>query len=211
MRFLIVDDHTVVRRGIRQILVDEFEHCEVVEAQTAAELMSLVRTEEWDTVVLDISLPDRNGLDVLKDLKQELPALPVVILSMHPEEQFAVRVLRAGGVGYVPKESASEELTTAIMLGLKGQRYMSPQLARRIALESVTNVKDLPAPVELSDREIQVLCLIAEGKTLAEMADLLTLSSKTISTYRARLMEKLNAENNAALIHYAITQGYVMK
>jgi two-component system invasion response regulator UvrY len=211
MRFLIVDDHTVVRRGIRQILVDEFEHCEVVEAQTAAELMSLVRTEQWDTVVLDISLPDRNGLDVLKDLKQELPALPVVILSMHPEEQFAVRVLRAGGVGYVPKESASEELTTAIMLGLKGQRYMSPQLARRIALESVTNIKDLPAPVELSDREIQVLCLIAEGKTLAEMADLLTLSSKTISTYRARLMEKLNAVNNAALIHYAITQGYVMK
>jgi two-component system invasion response regulator UvrY len=211
MRFLIVDDHTVVRRGIRQILVDEFEHCEVVEAQTAAELMSLVRTEQWDTVVLDISLPDRNGLDVLKDLKQELPALPVVILSMHPEEQFAVRVLRAGGVGYVPKESASEELTTAIMLGLKGQRYMSPQLARRIALESVTNTKDLPAPVELSDREIQVLCLIAEGKTLSEMADILTLSSKTISTYRSRLMEKLNAENNAALIHYAITQGYVMK
>jgi two-component system, NarL family, invasion response regulator UvrY len=211
MRFLIVDDHTVVRRGIRQILVDEFEHCEVVEAQTAAELMSLVRAEQWDTVVLDISLPDRNGLDVLKDLKQELPALPVVILSMHPEEQFAVRVLRAGGVGYVPKESASEELTTAIMLGLKGQRYMSPQLARRIALESVTSIKDLPAPVELSDREIQVLCLIAEGKTLAEMADILTLSTKTISTYRARLMEKLNAVNNAALIHYAITRGYVMK
>jgi DNA-binding NarL/FixJ family response regulator len=211
MRFLIADDHTVVRRGIRQILVDEFQDCEVVEAQTASELISLVRTERWDAVVLDISLPDRNGLDVLKDLKQEYPTLPVVILSMHPEEQFAVRVLRAGGVGYVPKESASEELTTAILLGLKGQRYMSPQLARRIALESVTNIKDLPAPVELSDREIQVLCLIAEGKTLAEMADVLTLSTKTISTYRARLMEKLNAVNNAALIHYAITHGYVMK
>jgi DNA-binding NarL/FixJ family response regulator len=211
MRFLIADDHTVVRRGIRQILVDEFQECEVVEAQTAAELISLVRMERWDAVVLDISLPDRNGLDVLKDLKQEFPTLPVVILSMHPEEQFAVRVLRAGGVGYVPKESASEELTTAILLGLKGQRYMSPQLARRIALESVTNIKDLPAPVELSDREIQVLCLIAEGKTLSEMADVLTLSTKTISTYRARLMEKLNAVNNAALIHYAITHGYVMK
>lgn len=211
MRFLIADDHTVVRRGIRQILVDEFQDCDVVEAQTAAELISLVRSERWDAVVLDISLPDRNGLDVLKDLKQEFPMLPVVILSMHPEEQFAVRVLRAGGVGYVPKESASEELTTAILLGLKGQRYMSPQLARRIALESVTNIKDLPAPVELSDREIQVLCLIAEGKTLAEMADVLTLSTKTISTYRARLMEKLNAVNNAALIHYAITHGYVMK
>jgi two-component system, NarL family, invasion response regulator UvrY len=211
MRFLIADDHTVVRRGIRQILVDEFQDCDVVEAQTAAELISLVRSERWDAVVLDISLPDRNGLDVLKDLKQEFPLLPVVILSMHPEEQFAVRVLRAGGVGYVPKESASEELTTAILLGLKGQRYMSPQLARRIALESVTNIKDLPAPVELSDREIQVLCLIAEGKTLAEMADVLTLSTKTISTYRARLMEKLNAVNNAALIHYAITHGYVIK
>lgn len=211
MRFLIADDHTVVRRGIRQILVDEFQQCEVVEAQTAAELMSQVRASQWDAVVLDISLPDRNGLDVLKDLKQEFPSLPVVILSMHPEEQFAVRVLRAGGVGYVPKESASEELTTAIMLGLKGQRYMSPQLARRIALESVTNIKDLPAPVELSDREIQVLCLIAEGKTLAEMADFLSLSTKTISTYRGRLMEKLSADSNAALIHYAITHGYVIK
>jgi two-component system, NarL family, invasion response regulator UvrY len=211
VRFLIADDHTVVRRGIRQILVDAFEACEIAEAQTAAELMTLVRAERWDAVVLDITLPDRNGLDVLKDLKQERPQLPVVVLSMHPEEQFAVRVLRAGGVGYVPKESASEELTTAINLGLKGQRYMSSALARKIALESVGNLSDLPGPVELSDREIQVLCLIAEGKTLAEMAEILTLSTKTISTYRARLMEKTNAVNNADLIHYAIAQGYVIK
>jgi two-component system, NarL family, invasion response regulator UvrY len=211
VRFLIADDHTVVRRGIRQILVDAFDSCEVAEAQTAAELMTLVRAGNWDAVVLDITLPDRNGLDVLKDLKQERPHLPVVVLSMHPEEQFAVRVLRAGGVGYVPKESASEELTTAIGLGLKGQRYMSSALARKIALDSVANIKDAPAPVELSDREIQVLCLIAEGKTLAEMAEVLTLSTKTVSTYRARLMEKTNAVNNADLIHYAIAQGYVMK
>ncbi|CAG0972838.1 partial Response regulator GacA, partial [Anaerolineae bacterium] len=157
------------------------------------------------------TLPDRNGLDVLKDLKQERPHLPVVVLSMHPEEQFAVRVLRAGGVGYVPKESASEELTTAINLGLKGQRYMSPALARKIAFDSVANLKDLPEPIELSDREIQVLCLIAEGKTLSEMGDILTLSTKTVSTYRARLMEKTGAVTNADLIHYAIAQGYVIK
>jgi two-component system, NarL family, invasion response regulator UvrY len=211
VRFLIADDHTVVRRGIRQILVDAFEGCEVVEAPNAAELMAHVRAEEWDTVVLDITLPDRNGLDVLKDLKQEKPSLPVVVLSMHPEEQFAARILRGGGVGYVPKESASEELTHAINLGLKGQRYMSPALARKIALESITNIKDLPDLVELSDREIQVLCLIAEGKTLAEMADMLSLSTKTVSTYRARLMEKIGAVNNADLIHYAITHGYVIK
>ena len=211
MKFLIVDDHTVIRRGSRQIHVDAFEPCEVTEAQNAAELMTLVRAETWDAVVLDITLPDRNGLDVLKDLKQERPHLPVVVLSMHPEEQFAVRVLRAGGVGYVPKESASEELTTAINLGLKGQRYMSPGLARKIAFESVANLKDLPEPIELSDREIQVLCLIAEGKTLSEMAEMLALSTKTVSTYRAPLMEKTNAVNNADLIHYAIAQGYVMK
>lgn len=211
MRILIVDDHTVVRRGIKQILLDEFDRCEVVEAQTAGEMMTLVRAERWDAVVLDITLPDRNGLDVLKDIRIERPHLPVVVLSMHPEEQFAVRVLRAGAVGYVPKESASEELTKAINLGLKGQRYMSPALAQKIAIDSVVKEKELPGPVGLSDREIQVLCLIADGKTLAEMADILALSSKTVSTYRARLMEKVNATTNADLIHYAIAQGYVMK
>ncbi len=211
MKVLIVDDHPVVRRGVRQILVDEFDDCQVVEAHNAGQLMQLVSEQEWDIVLLDISLPDRNGLDVLKDLRVEHPELPVVILSIHPEDQFAVRVLRAGGVGYVTKESASEELTTAIRMGLKGQRYLSPVLARRLALESLANYPELPLPVTLSDREIQVLCLIAEGKTLTEMAESLSLSVKTVSTYRARLMEKVQAENNADLIHFAIANGYVTR
>ncbi|HSQ75136.1 MAG TPA: response regulator transcription factor [Bacteroidota bacterium] len=211
MKVLIVDDHPVVRRGVRQILVDEFDDCQVVEAHNARQLMQLVSEQEWDIVLLDISLPDRNGLDVLKDLRVEHPELPVVILSIHPEDQFAVRVLRAGGVGYVTKESASEELTTAIRMGLKGQRYLSPVLARRLALESLGNYPELPLPVTLSDREIQVLCLIAEGKTLTEMAESLSLSVKTVSTYRARLMEKVQAENNADLIHFAIANGYVTR
>lgn len=211
MKVLIADDHPVVRRGVRQILVDEFDNCEVAEARSAKQLMQLVSEQEWDIVLLDISLPDRNGLDVLKDLRVEYPELPVVILSMHPEDQFAVRVLRAGGVGYVTKESASEELTTAIRMGLKGQRYLSPVLARRLALESLANHPDLPLPITLSDRETQVLCLIAEGKTLTEMAESLSLSVKTVSTYRARLMEKVKAENNADLIHFAIANGYVTR
>ena len=211
MKVLIADDHPVVRRGVRQILVDEFDDCEVGEARSANQLMQLVSEQEWDIVLLDISLPDRNGLDVLKDLRVEYPELPVVILSMHPEDQFAVRVLRAGGVGYVTKESASEELTTAIRLGLKGQRYLSPVLARRLALESLANHPDLPLPITLSDRETQVLCLIAEGKTLTEMAESLSLSVKTVSTYRARLMEKVKAETNADLIHFAIANGYVTR
>jgi len=211
MKVLIADDHPVVRRGVRQILVDEFDNCEVGEARSAKQLMQLVSEQKWDIVLLDISLPDRNGLDVLKDLRVEYPELPVVILSMHPEDQFAVRVLRAGGVGYVTKESASEELTTAIRMGLKGQRYLSPVLARRLALESLANHPDLPLPITLSDRETQVLCLIAEGKTLTEMAESLSLSVKTVSTYRARLMEKVKAGNNADLIHFAIANGYVTR
>ena len=211
MKVLIADDHPVVRRGVRQILVDEFDDCEVGEARSANQLMQLVGEQKWDIVLLDISLPDRNGLDVLKDLRVEYPELPVVILSIHPEDQFAVRVLRAGGVGYVTKESASEELTTAIRMGLKGQRYLSPVLARRLALESLANHPDLPLPITLSDRETQVLCLIAEGKTLTEMAESLSLSVKTVSTYRARLMEKVKAETNADLIHFAIANGYVTR
>jgi DNA-binding NarL/FixJ family response regulator len=211
MRALIADDHPVVRRGVRQILVDEFENCEVVEARTAEQVMQFVRSQQWDFVILDISLPDRSGLEVLKDIRLASPSLPVVVLSMYPEEQFAARVLRAGGVGYITKESASEELTTAVRLGLKGQRYLSPRLARRLALESISNIGESTPAVVLSDREIEILCMVAEGKTLAEMADSLSLSIKTVSTYRSRLMEKVNAQNNADLVHYAISNGYVIK
>ncbi len=211
MRILIADDHPVVRRGVKQILLDEFPHSELREAQNGAQVLECVHAQAWDVLILDMSLPDRNGLDLIKDIKVEHPALPIIILSMHPEDQFAVRVLRAGAVGYVTKESASEELVIAVRMGLAGQRYLSPALARRLALESISIPKDQPAVSSLSDREVQVLCLIAEGKTLQEIADILALSAKTISTYRSRLLDKLHADTTADLIHYAIKAGYVKK
>jgi two-component system, NarL family, invasion response regulator UvrY len=209
MRVLIADDHPVVRRGVRQTLMEEFLECEVIEARTAAELLSLVRSGTWNVVILDISLPDRNGLDVLKELQTDHPGLPVVILSMHPEDQFAARMMRAGASAYVNKESASEDLTQAVRLAVAGKKYMSRALTERLAMEAVMEDGD-KLPV-LSDREMQVLCLIAEGKSLTEISEVLILSVKTVSTYRSRLLEKLDAKTNADLVHYAFIHGYVRK
>ena len=209
MRVLIADDHPVVRRGVRQTLTDEFPECEIVEACTAGELMSLVRSGTWNVVSLDISLPDRNGLDVLKELQADYPHIPVVVLSMHPEDQFAVRMMKAGASAYVTKESASEDLTQAVRLALARRRYMSPALTERLALEAVLD--DGSKTLVLSDREMQVLCLIAEGKSLTEISEVLILSVKTISTYRARLLEKLKVKTNADLVHFAISHGYARK
>ena len=206
MRVLIADDHPVVRRGVRQTLTEEFAGCEVVEACTAGELMSLVRSGIWNVVILDVSLPDRNGLDVLKELQTDYPHLPVVVLSMHPEDQFAVRMMRAGASAYVTKESASEELTQAVRLAIAHRRYMSPALTERLAMEAV--LEDGSKTSVLSDREMQVLCLVAEGKSLTEISEVLLLSVKTVSTYRARLLEKLSVKTNADLVHYAISHGY---
>jgi two-component system, NarL family, invasion response regulator UvrY len=209
MRVLIADDHPVVRRGVRQTLMEEFVECEVIEARTASELLSLVRSGEWSIVILDISLPDRNGLDVLKELQADHPHLPVVILSMHPEDQFAARMMRAGASAYVNKESASEELSQAVRMALSGKKYMSRALTERLAMEAV--MEDGEKSPVLSDREMQVLCLIAEGKSLTEISEVLILSVKTVSTYRSRLLEKLDAKTNADLVHYAFTHGYVRK
>jgi two-component system, NarL family, invasion response regulator UvrY len=209
MRVLIADDHPVVRRGVRQTLSEEFEGCEVVEACNAEELIARVRESDWDAVILDISLPDRNGLDVLKELQTDRPHLPVVVLSMHPEDQFAARMMRAGASAYVTKESASEELTQALRNALAGKRYMSPSLAERLAMEAV--LEDRTKSLVLSDREVQVLCLIAEGSSLTEISEILFLSVKTVSTYRSRLLEKLNIKSNADLVHYALDHGYVKR
>ncbi len=206
IRILIADDHPVVRRGVRQTLAEEFAGCEVVEAETAAELISLVHSGVWSVVILDLSLPDRNGLDVLKELQVDYPDLPVVILSMHPEDQFAVRMMRAGASAYITKESASDELAQAVRHALAHRKYMSAALSERLALEAV--LEDGAKSQMLSDREMQVLCLIAEGKTLTEISEILILSVKTVSTYRARLLEKLDVKTNADLVHYAISHGY---
>jgi two-component system invasion response regulator UvrY len=208
IRVLIVDDHPVVRKGLLQILAQEPDIAVAVEAETAAKMLDLVREEQWDIVVLDITLPDRSGLEALKDLKAMRPTLPVLILSMHPEDQYAMRVLKAGAAGYMNKDSASEELVNAVRKVVGGGKYVSPSMAEMLAAV-IGNDYERPAHESLSDREFQVMCLIASGKRLKEVAEELCLSAKTVSTYRARVLEKMGMENNAELTYYAVKNGII--
>ena len=203
IRVLIADDHAVVRQGLKQILGDTPEMLVAGEATNGQEALDRVRAEAWDVVVLDISLPDRSGLDILKELQSERPKLPVLVLSMYSEDQFAVRVLKAGARGYLTKDSAPDELVKAIRKVVSGGTYVSAFLAEKLAFEIGTDSSKLPHEA-LSDREFQVLRLIAAGKSVKEIAAELYLSVKTVSTYRARLLQKMNLETNAELIHYAI-------
>ena len=203
IRVLIADDHAVVRQGLRQILEDTREMLVAGEATNGQEVLAKVRAELWDVVVLDISMPDQSGLDILKQLRVEQPSLPVLVLSMYPEDQYAMRVLKAGGSGYLTKESAPDELVKAVRKVVSGGRYVSSFLAERLAFEIGADPSKLPHET-LSDREFQVLRLIAAGKSVSEIAAELFLSVKTISTYRARLLVKMNLGTNAELIQYAI-------
>lgn len=207
MRVLIADDHAVVRRGLKQILLDEYGALEVGEAGDAHETLRLAREEPWDIVVLDISMPGRSGLEVLKELKQTRPRLPVLILTTHPEEQYAVRVLKAGAAGYMTKESAPEHLVEAVRKVTAGGRYITPTLADLLVTQIAGAEK--PPHESLSDREFQVLRLIASGKSVGQIAEELSLSSNTVSTYRARVLEKMGMRTNAELTHYAISNGLV--
>jgi DNA-binding NarL/FixJ family response regulator len=204
LRVLIIDDHPIVRQGLRQTLADTSEIGEISEAATPHEAMDLVRQREWDVVILDIGLPGRGGLEVLKDIKQEAPRLPVLILSMHPEEQYAIRAIRAGAAGYLTKETAPEKLVDAVRRVVSGGRYISPELAETLATE-LTADANRPLHASLSDREFAVLRLIASGQTVSDIADRLSLSVKTVSTYRARILEKMRLKNNAELMHYVLT------
>lgn len=208
IRVLIADDHAIVRRGLIQILAEHADMSVVGEAQNAQELFALARAQAWDTAILDVSMPGRGGLDVLKELKSEFPARPVLILSVHPEDQYAVRALKAGAAGYLSKDSAPTELVSAIRKAMQGGKYVSPALAEKLAFNLTPNADRLPHET-LSDREFQVLCAIASGHTVGEIAEQMSLSVKTISTYRTRLLEKMNLKNNAELTHYAIQQGLV--
>ncbi len=208
MKVLIADDHAVVRRGLIQLLADEYPAVSVGEARDAAEVLQLARERDWDIVILDISMPGRSGLEVLKELKQQLPKVPVLILTSHPEEQYAVRVLKAGAAGYMTKESAPEHLIEGIKKVTRGGRYVSPRLAELLAA-SIGTDRERPPHESLSDREYRVLCLIGSGKTVGEIAAALSLSVKTVSTYRARLLEKMGMKNNAELTHYALKNGLV--
>ena len=208
IRTLIADDHAVVRQGLRQILQDTTDMQVTGEAASGPETMDRVRDDSYDVVVLDITMPGRSGFDVLKELRVERPGLPVLVLSMHPEEQFAVRLLKAGAAGYLNKESAPEELVKAIRKVVAGGRYVSPTLAEKLAFE-IDAGSDRLAHETLSDREFQVMRMMASGKTVKEIAAELALSVKTISTYRARILTKMNLHTNAELIHYAITNQLV--
>lgn len=208
INILIADDHSIVRAGLKQILSDCTDMTVVAEAANGSEVLDKVRKNNYSLVIMDISMPDKSGLDVLKEIRNERPKLPVLILSMYPEDRYATRVLRAGADGYMTKESAPEELVNAIRTISKGKKYVSRSLAEKLA--STLDIRDERPPHEtLSDREYQVLCLIASGKTPGEIADELFLSVKTISTYRTRILEKMNLKNNSELIAYAINNQLI--
>jgi DNA-binding NarL/FixJ family response regulator len=209
IRILVADDHTIVREGLKQILSDTPDIEVADEAANAKEVITKVSDNDYDLVLLDISFPGRSGVDILKQLKCSKPKLPVLILSMYPEEQYAVRSLRAGASGYLTKESASDELISAIRQVTKGKRYITASLAERLVFELEKDYEDQPHEV-LSDREYQVMCLIASGKTVKEIAEALSLSVKTISTHRSRILRKMAMDNNAQLTHYAIKRGLVV-
>ncbi len=208
MKILLADDHTVVRRGLKQILADEFKRASFGEARNAQEALDLVWKENWDVVVLDITMPGRSGLEVLREIKKSKPKLPVLVLSMHPENQFAVRVLKRGAAGYMTKESAADDLVGAIKKVLAGGRYVSASLAEKLATYLSADTQKPPQEL-LSDREFQVLRLIASGRIVSEIAKELSLSVKTISTYRTRILEKMGLRNNAELMHYAMQHQLV--
>ena len=207
LKILIADDHPIVRQGLKQIISEIPDMVVADEATDGWEVLSKIRNGNYDVVVLDITMPGKDGMDVLTQLKYEKPELPVLMVSMHPEEQFAIRALRAGASGYLTKESAPDELVTAIWKVSAGGRYVTPSLAEKLAF-MVQKVEQLPHET-LSDREYQVMRLIASGKTITDIAQELSLSVKTISTYRTRILEKMRLENNAELIHYAIQNHLV--
>jgi DNA-binding NarL/FixJ family response regulator len=208
IKVLIADDHAVVRSGLKQILAETRDIVVAGEATNGRETLEKVRAQSWDVLVLDITMPGRSGLDILKDIRQTHRDLPVLVLSMHAEEQFATRMLKAGASGYLNKESAPDELVKAIRKVHVGGKYVSAAQAERMVTELTGDSDKLPHEL-LSDREYEILCLIASGKTATEIARELSLSVKTVSTYRSRILEKMRLTTNAQLTHYAIKGGLV--
>jgi two-component system, NarL family, invasion response regulator UvrY len=207
-RILVVDDHTVVRDGIKRMFDEQPGMVAFGEASTLHEAITLVREQDWDIVVLDLALGESSGLEVLQELKQLRPKLPVLILSMYAEEQYARRAFKAGASGYITKDCTRAELVGAITTVLRGRKYVSPTLAE-LLISDLERGTDQPPHETLSTREFEVMCLIASGKTVSEIANILALSVKTISTYRARILEKMGLKTNAAITHYAIQNKLV--
>jgi len=208
MRVLIADDHAIVRKGLAHLIKEEFSGAEVAEASNGLEVLEKVKDGIWDVILIDISMPGRSGLDTLKQIRDFGIKAPVLVISMHPEDQYAVRVLKAGASGFLNKDTATEELITAIHKILTGKKYISASLAEKLA-DGIDNSDSKTLNELLSDREMQVLQLIAAGKTVGAIAEEISLSVNTISTYRARILEKLNLSNNAELMRCAIDNGLV--
>lgn len=208
IRLLIVDDHTIVRHGLRQVVSESADIEVAAEAGSSAEAVRLLRENTYDMVLLDISLPDKNGIETLKQIKRDKPDLPVIMLSMHGEDEFGVRALKAGASGYVHKQNAHDQLETAIRQVASGRRYISPDLAEELARSIGESSEKRPHEL-LSDREFDTLRMLASGKSLTEIAESLSISPKTVSVYRTRLLEKMKLKNNAEIAHYAIKNGLI--
>jgi DNA-binding NarL/FixJ family response regulator len=208
MKFLIADDHAIVRKGLIQLLREEFPDATIFETINSTETLDAARKHTLDLILLDISMPGRNGLETLKQIRAEGIKTPILMLSIHPEEQYAIRALKAGAFGFLNKESAPEELLAAVNKVLSGRKYITSSVAEKLA-ESIDDKNKTHAHELLSDREMQVLQRIAAGKTVSEIADEISLSVNTISTYRTRILEKLNLNNSAELTRYALDNSLV--
>jgi DNA-binding NarL/FixJ family response regulator len=205
---LVVDDHALIRKGLKMLLEEDPEFHIKGEAETGIQAINMLREQHFDLVLLDISLSDKHGIDVLKQLKSEQPDLKVIVLSMYPEDQYGVRALKAGAAGYVNKQSAPEKLVGAIQQVISGKKYISETLAEQLLSNLIGESQELMHQ-NLSNREYQTLCLMASGKSLTEISEIMVLSPKTVSVYRARMLEKMGFKNNAEAIHYAIAHHLV--
>jgi len=208
LKILLADDHAIVRRGVRQLLVESWPAAVFGEAATAQQALEQVLREPWSVALLDITMPGRSGLDVIRELKDARSTMPVLVLSMHAEEQFALRVFKSGASGYVTKDTLLEELTHAVEKVLAGGRYLSATLAEKLA--GVLSGADLVLHERLSDRELQVMVLLSSGTTLKEIGARLALSVNTVSTYRSRILEKMKLRSNAELVQYSIRHGLIV-
>jgi len=209
MRILIADDHAVIRRGLKQILLDEYPSAEIDEAADAEAAIKKSITGNWDVIISDLSMPGRSGLDLVQHIKQNFPKLPVLILSIHPEEQYAIRALKAGAAGYLNKEAAPEELVMAVQRLLQGRKYISASIAEKMADELDKEKTNRASHELLSDRELDVFKLIAGGTSVTDISEKLSLSITTVSTYRARIMNKMNMKSNADLTRYALEHSLI--
>jgi DNA-binding NarL/FixJ family response regulator len=208
IRFLIADDHAIVLKGLKQILLAEYPSAIIEEASDAEDLVKKALAKEWDVVICDLNMPGRSGLDAMKQIKQTSPKLPVLIMSMYPEDQYALRVLKAGASGYLSKDSIHNELIKAVQTVLRGRKFITFSIVEKL-VEAFETGSDGPPHELLSDREFDVFTLLASGKTVSEIADQLSISPNTVSTYRSRILEKMNMRTNTELTRYALEKRLI--